>query len=138
MMLRLALALAVSAGCWRPEPVALPELAPLPAPAPEELAADDSGTEAAADRVDGAPADGDDASAVVVSDMSGFTPWNAVTVGAPCTLVDGYGKPVAVLNRLSTPLRVVSEDSLRFGVECDVCVPKSSGYVQRSLIEKVP
>lgn len=122
--------LALSLACWRPTPSAPVELAPLPEPNASEV---EDATDSAAPTEDVAPAAVD-----VASDPTAVTPWNAVTSGAPCTLVDGYGKPVAVLNRMGTPLRVVSEDALRYGVECDVCVPKTQGYVQRTLLEKSP
>ncbi len=136
------LALATLGGCWRPDPYVPPE-------APVEAAADERTEEppapdAAEPEVEGTPPeDTPDPEDIPVGDPEdvpsdegpAFQAYPARTVQAPVTIVDDYGKPLAVLTKTGVALEVRGEEPIRTRVWCSSCAPPAEGWLQPHLLK---
>lgn len=136
--------------CWRPEPYTPPpppedveapageaaEEGPDEAPEGEEGAADaeeapgEPAEEGAAE--EGAPPDEED-----VPSQPDFKSYRAKTVSAPVTIVDDWGKPLAVLGVAAWELEVRGEEPIRTRVWCATCDPAVEGWLQPHLLARV-
>lgn len=129
------------AGCWRPEPYEPP---PPPEPADEDVAA---APDAEGDDAEEAP-DDPDADALSegetpprpdeedVPTAPDFVRYAVRTVQAPVTIVDDWGKPLAVLGRSGWELEVRGEEPIRTRVWCGGCDPSVEGWIQPHLIAR--
>lgn len=133
------LALAILA-CWRPDPYVPPD-APAAVPSDEPA---EPGDEAA--EPDGEPP-GDDAEEAAptpdplpddIEEQPAFATWRARTVQAPVTIVDDWGRPLAVLGTAGWELEVRGEEPIRTRVWCGACTPAVEGWIQAHLVERVP
>ncbi len=138
------LALATLGGCWRPDPYTPPatpveepaaEAAPGDAPPEEPPEAGDAAGEAGAETEEGAlageePVEEDE-------DIPPFAAYAARTVQAPVTIVDDWGKPLAVLGRTGWEVEVRGEEEIRTRVWCGSCSPAVEGWIQPHLIAPV-
>ncbi|MDP2309031.1 MAG: hypothetical protein Q8P18_23610 [Pseudomonadota bacterium] len=143
-------ALLLVLGCWRPdayEPPAAPEApAELVAGVPEEAAAPPDGAEPGAAEADspgaeGSPpgAEGDPVESAPEPGQEdpeepAFPAYPARTLQAPVTVVDDYGKTLAVLGLVGVALEVRDEEEVRTRVFCASCKPPIEGWVQPHLV----
>lgn len=136
--------------CWRPESYTPPPPPPaeaLGAPGdeaaaqePEEAAEGEPGPgedrpedPAAPDAAeDDAPPDEED-----VPTQPDFESYRARTVSAPVTIVDDWGKPLAVLGRAAWELEVRGEEPIRTRVWCGTCDPPVEGWLQPHLLARI-
>jgi hypothetical protein len=128
-------------GCWRPAPY-------TPPPPPTEEPAAGEEAEGEGGKADGAPepevdapaaeadvpgAEGDDEEVVTPAP---FPAYKAVTVQGPVTIVDDYGKPIAILDKPQWELEVRGEEDIRTRVFCGTCNPQVEGWLQAHLLER--
>jgi hypothetical protein len=123
--------------CWRPDPYVPPE----PLPAADIVPTDEAAGEAAEPQLDAEaiePEEAPPANAEEEEDPQGpaFTAYRARTVQAPVTLVDDFGKTLAVLPTPAVELEVRDEDDIRARVWCATCTPAVEGWIQIHLIQR--
>ena len=142
----------LSLACWSPAPAPPPPAPPeaekalsvLKAEADEEARVlpetpAEGAAEGAEGTAEGAAEGAEGAEGAAESEAPPpIQPWKARTLSAPATLVDDFGKPVAILDRPQVELEVRAEDAIRRKVFCGSCVPATEGWIQASLLEKVP
>ena len=132
--------------CWRPDadklPAELPPLEPAAytaggeggAPAGPGAGADDA--EGGAPDAGGDAAEGDAAGAdgaagdPAAPEGPPFEAYPGFLTTAPVTIVDDYGKPLAIVTRAGTAVEVRGEESVRRKVYCASCSPAVEGWVQ--------
>ncbi len=135
-------ALLLVLGCWRPDaytpPAAPPEDAPeeeAPGDAPDD-APDDPPTAAEGDEAETQADPPSEAADAEPDAPPPFPAYAARTLQAPVTLVDDYGKPLAVLNVAGAILEVRGEEDVRTLVWCGSCTPAVEGWIQAHLVER--
>ncbi|MFN7143929.1 MAG: hypothetical protein ACK4YP_09150 [Myxococcota bacterium] len=146
------LALATLA-CWRPDPYVPPEApaAEVEAPsgepgaeaageAPPDEAVAGEATAGEAPEGEGPAEEAPDPDPIPedIEEQPAFVTWRARTVQAPVTLVDDWGKPLAVLGTKGWELEVRGEEPIRTRVWCGTCTPAVEGWIQAHLLERLP
>lgn len=109
--------------CWRPEP-----WTPPPPPAGE--------VGEAAPEAEGAPEGEDEGEPEGEADepVTRFVSYRAHTLVSPVTIVDDWGKTLAVIPTPDWPLEVRGEEPIRKRVWCETCDPQVEGWVQPHLV----
>lgn len=141
-------ALLLALGCWRPV-----GYEPSAAPPPPDQTAEGDVPEGAPGDLDGAAA-GDppgepseeawaepsevpsEEAAEATEGPPPFPDYTARTIQAPVTLVDDYGKTLAVLDRVGIALTVTGEEEIRARVLCATCTPPTEGWIQPHLVAR--
>lgn len=125
------------AACWRPDvaqaPAELPPLEPAAYGAPP-AAGEQPGGEGPGGEEPGAEAGGDGPAEPEAPEAPPFDPYPGFLTTAPVTIVDDYGKPLAILTRAGTPVEVRGEESVRRKVWCASCSPAVEGWVQLNTV----
>jgi hypothetical protein len=67
-----------------------------------------------------------------------FVRYPAHTLVSPVTIVDDWGKTLAVIPTPGWALEVRGEESIRMRVWCETCDPQVEGWVQPHVIAKDP
>lgn len=79
---------------------------------------------------------GDDAAVEDAPDTPPFQSYKARTVQAPASIVDDYGKPIAVIGVVGWELEVRGEEEIRVRVWCEKCDPAVEGWLQPQLVAR--
>lgn len=136
-------ALLLLAGCWRPEPYTPPEAPGEPSGEPEEDGVEDPSGGPPTDEEEGvapdeaAPDEDDPDPAPDEDEPPPYTAFATRTVQAPVTIVDDWGKPLAVLARSGWELEVRGMEDVRARVWCGTCSPAVEGWLQNQYLERL-
>ncbi len=136
-------ALFLASGCWRPDayepppPPAEEQARPVgdapDAPDAGETPEDDAPPEAEGEPTEG-PASAEEATKGEEDEPPPFPAYTGRTVQAPVTIVDDWGKPLAVLTVPDVAVEVRGEEAVRVRVWCEACKPQVEGWIQAHLV----
>ncbi|MES2640090.1 MAG: hypothetical protein V4850_11425 [Myxococcota bacterium] len=129
-------ALLLALACWRPDAYEPPAAPPeeTEEPEPEEPGDDTPEAEAAPD-AEGA-VEGQAEGAPEEVEPPPFPTYAARTLQAPVTVVDDYGKTLAVWGAVGVVLEVTGEEAVRTRVSCTSCTPPVEGWIQAHLVTR--
>jgi len=133
-------ALLMASGCWRPDayepPPPFEEAAPPVGDAPDGALEEAEATDGPPDG-EGAPEEAEAATNEDGEEDDEAPPFPAYagrTVQAPVTIVDDWGKPLAVIAVPDFPVEVRGEEPVRVRVWCETCKPQAEGWIQAHLV----